>query len=361
MTYNVQFPGLGIDMAVNTDAFSIGDFTIKWYGVIIAVGFLLAFLYALASCKKMNINQDRLLDVVIVGIIVGIVGARLYYVAFYPGDKYINDPVSILYVWEGGLAIYGGIIGGLLGGALMAKIRRVKIPAVLDIASLGFLIGQAIGRWGNFVNQEAFGTKTTVPWRMYSENTEALVGGAAHPCFFYESVWCILGFLLLHLFTRKWRRYDGQTFLLYLIWYGTGRFFIEGMRTDSLIVFADIRVSQLVAAVTVVAGIVLLFVFRKRTSLLGCGNPVVMELNRVSDEIPEDEINGAEIEPEFGTIFGDLGYEDVEESADKDLSEEREAETADEAEAKKTEAEAEKELDDALGEDSGEESDGSDA
>ena len=124
MTYNVQFPGLGIDMTVNTDAFSIGNFTVKWYGIIIAVGFLLAFIYALASCKKMNIDQDRLLDVVIVGIIVGIIGARLYYVAFYPGDKYINNPLSILYVWEGGLAIYGGIIGGLLGGALMAKYGR---------------------------------------------------------------------------------------------------------------------------------------------------------------------------------------------------------------------------------------------
>ena len=341
MTYHVQFPGLGIDTTVNTDAFHIGDFTIKWYGVIIAVGFLLAFLYALSSCKKMNINQDRLLDVVIVGILVGVVGARLYYVAFYPGDMYIKDPKSILYIWNGGLAIYGGIIGGLLGGAVMAKIRKLKISAVLDVASLGFLIGQGIGRWGNFVNQEAFGTKTTVPWRMYSENTEAVVGGAAHPCFFYESVWCLLGFLLLHFFTRKLRRYDGQTFLLYLIWYGVGRFFIEGMRTDSLIAFANIRVSQLVAAVTVLASIVLLIVFRKRTSLLGCGNAAVMELNRISDEIPEDEINEPDIEPEFGTIFGDLGYEEAAEAdhADDSASAPETQEASEDAEPKPAEEE----------------------
>ena len=341
MTYHVQFPGLGIDTTVNTDAFHIGDFTIKWYGVIIAVGFLLAFLYALSSCKKMNINQDRLLDVVIVGILVGVVGARLYYVAFYPGDMYIKDPKSILYIWNGGLAIYGGIIGGLLGGAVMAKIRKLKIFAVLDVASLGFLIGQGIGRWGNFVNQEAFGTKTTVPWRMYSENTEAVVGGAAHPCFFYESVWCLLGFLLLHFFTRKLRRYDGQTFLLYLIWYGVGRFFIEGMRTDSLIAFANIRVSQLVAAVTVLASIVLLIVFRKRTSLLGCGNAAVMELNRISDEIPEDELNEPDIEPEFGTIFGDLGYEEAAEAdhADDSASAPETQEASEDAEPKPAEEE----------------------
>ena len=176
---------------------------------------------------------------------------------------------------------------------------------------------------------------------MYSENTEAVVGGAAHPCFFYESVWCLLGFLLLHFFTRKLRRYDGQTFLLYLIWYGVGRFFIEGMRTDSLIAFANIRVSQLVAAVTVLASIVLLIVFRKRTSLLGCGNAAVMELNRISDEIPEDEINEPDIEPEFGTIFGDLGYEEAAEAdhADDSASAPETPEASEDAEPKPAEEE----------------------
>ena len=318
MSYNVEFPGLGLNFSVNTDAFTIGNFSIKWYGVIIAIGFLLAFIYALRSCKAMNIDQNKLLDVVIVGIIFGVIGARLYYVLYYPGDMYLNDPIRIFYIHEGGLAIYGGVIGGLLGGVLMAKIRKVNIPAVLDIAVLGFLIGQGIGRWGNFVNQEAFGTECTNILRMQSEATG---NTAVHPCFLYESVWCLVGFLILHIFTRKLRRYDGQTFLLYLLWYGVGRFFIEGLRTDSLIVFGTIRVSQLVAAVTAFAALILLFVFRRRTKLIGCGNKEVMELNKINDEISEGDVNQNEA-PAFGTIFGDLGYEEPQESENGEETEE---------------------------------------
>ncbi len=306
--YHVEFPGLGIEVNINPDAFSIGGYTIRWYGILIAVGFLLAFIYAMRSCKAMKIDQNRLIDVVIVGVILGIIGARLYYVAFYPGSTYRDDPIKILYITEGGLAIYGGVIGGLLGAAIMSKIRKVSIPAVLDLASLGFLIGQAIGRWGNFINQEAFGTKTDNFLRMQSEATLAEVEGAAHPCFFYESLWCILGFVLLHLFTRKLRRYDGQTFLLYIIWYGIGRFFIEGIRTDSLIVFSTIRVSQLLAAISVFIAIILLIVFRNRTKLSGCGKKEIVLLNSMSDSVPGAE----ETTGEFGTIFGDLGYEEPE-------------------------------------------------
>lgn len=299
--YNVQFPGLGINLKIHDVAFSIGSMSIKWYGVIIAVGFLLAFLYAMASCKKFRMDDDKLLDAVIVGIIGGIIGARLYYVLFYTGDQYIKNPISILYIWEGGLGIYGGIIGGLICGALMAKFRKINVATVLDLASLGFLIGQTIGRWGNFVNQEAFGVETNLPWGMVSENTARVASGPVHPCFLYESLWCLLGFILLHIFSRKFRRYDGQVFLLYLVWYGVGRFFIEGLRTDSLITpFLTIRVSQLVAAVTVLTALVLLFVFRNRTALAGCGSKKVMELNGVVDNVPEEliEDDGA------STLFG---------------------------------------------------------
>ena len=301
--HTVQFPGLGLKFTVNPTAFSIGNFTIQWYGVIIAVGFLLAFLYVMASCKKFRMDQDRLIDAVIVGILGGIVGARLYYVLFYPGDQYLKNPISILYVWNGGLAIYGGVIGGLLCGALMARLRKLGIPAVLDLAVLGFLIGQTIGRWGNFVNQEAFGTQTDLPWGMLSERTQEVVsGGPVHPCFLYESLWCLLGFVLLHIFSRKFRRYDGQVFILYLIWYGIGRFFIEGLRTDSLITpFVNLRVSQLLAFVTVIAGVAMLLIFRGRTSLTGCGAPKVMALNGIRDEIPEEEQDDG-----VSTIFGDL-------------------------------------------------------
>ncbi len=336
--YHVEFPGLGIEVNINPDAFSIGGYTIRWYGILIAVGFLLAFIYAMRSCKAMKIDQSRLVDVVIVGVILGIIGARLYYVLFYPGTTYRDDPIKILYITEGGLAIYGGVIGGLLGASIMAKIRKVSIPAMLDVASLGFLIGQAIGRWGNFINQEAFGTKTDSFLRMQSEATLAEVGGAAHPCFLYESVWCILGFVLLHFFTRKARRYDGQTFLLYIIWYGVGRFFIEGIRTDSLIVFGTIRVSQLLAAISVFAALILLFVFRNRTKLSGCGKKEIMLLNSMSDTVP-----GAEETAQFGTIFGDLGYEEPEikiENAVENVEEALEKTARENAEAAEEKAEA---------------------
>ena len=142
------------------------------------------------------------------------------------------------------------------------KIKKVPILAALDIAVMGFLIGQGIGRWGNFVNQEAFGTETDLPWRMVSENTNNI---GVHPCFLYESIWCLLGFGLLYLFSRKYRKYDGQIFLLYLVWYGFERMIVEGLRTDSLYIF-DLRVSQILAGLTMIIGIVLLIVFRKCTS-----------------------------------------------------------------------------------------------
>lgn len=286
--YNVHFPGLGINVKIDPVAFRLGNFEIKWYGIIIAVGFLLAFLYVMKSCRKFNMNQDKFIDCVIVGIIGGIIGARLYYVIFSTSSEFVNNPVSIFYIRQGGLGIYGGIIGGLLCAWLIAKLHKISVPAVFDLASLGFLIGQAIGRWGNFVNQEAFGSKTNLPWRMVSENTELIVSGGVHPCFLYESLWCVIGFILLHIFSRKFRRYDGQTFLLYLLWYGVGRFFIEGFRTDSLITpVVPLRVSQVVAAATVVVSIVLMIVFRKRTSLTGCGLPKIMELNSIVIEVPK--------------------------------------------------------------------------
>lgn len=300
--YHVQFPGLGINVTLDPIAFKIGNYPIAWYGIIIAVGFLLAFLYTVSSCKKFRVDPDRFIDVVMVGIVFGVIGARLYYVLFFAGDQYLKNPASIFDIRQGGLGIYGGIIFGLLFGALMAKIRRLSIPAVLDLASLGFLIGQAVGRWGNFVNQEAFGSATDLPWRMISENTDIVSSTGVHPCFLYESLWCLAGFLLLHSFSRKLRRYDGQVFLLYTLWYGVGRFFIEGLRTDSLITpVVPLRVSQVVAAAAAVAAAVLLIVFRRRTVLTGCGSRKIMELNRIVDDVKPEEI----IEDDGGesTIF----------------------------------------------------------
>ncbi len=328
MNHNITFPKLGLEFDVNTTAFSIGSFSVQWYGIIIACGFMLAILYGYAMAKKMNIDRDKFFDGIIVGLICGVVGARLYYCIFYPGDKYINNPLEILNIKEGGLAIYGGIIGGLLGGGITCKLRKLKVAACIDTAVVGFTIGQCIGRWGNFINQEAFGGATSLPWGMQSDATEKVVVGPVHPCFLYESLWMLLGFILLHLFTRYKRRYDGQTTLMYMLWYGIGRFFIEGLRTDSLTVPGlDIRVSQLISAAMVIVSVVLLIVFRKRTALTGCGSKEVMELNGLSienGEIVVNDISDIENEPKKSTIFADEDEEESEDNASEKTEEKSE-------------------------------------
>lgn len=264
--YNVSFPGLGINgLSVNPVALSVGNFQIFWYGIIIASGLVLAFIYAWFSSSRFNVDRNKLINCVLVGIITGIIGARLYYVLFSL-DYYLAHPVEIFYIHRGGLAIYGGIIGALLGGCIVAKIQNMKVMPVLDIASLGFLIGQGIGRWGNFANQEAFGTPTDLPWGMISENTG---GVTVHPCFLYESIWCLLGFVIIHFLSKKFQKYSGQVFYMYLVWYGFERMLLEGLRTDSLYLpftmfGAEIRVSQLLSLLLVIFGVVMLIINRKK-------------------------------------------------------------------------------------------------
>ena len=313
MTHVVEFPKLGLSFTMNEVAFSIGIYDIRWYGVIIGIGFALAVLYAALMSKRMNIRMDRMVDAIIVGLIGAIVCARLFYVIFYPGDTYRNNPIEILYIHQGGLAIYGGVIGGLVFGGLTAKLKKLRVLAVLDVTVLGYLIGQCIGRWGNFVNQEAFGSATELPWGMYSDNTSLVVPGAnVHPCFLYESLLCLLGFVLLHFFNLKLRRYDGQTFLLYIVWYGVCRFFIEGLRTDSLIIpFTSLKVSQVLAGASVLVAVALLIVFRYRNNLTGCGSKKIREaIGQVgaSDAIPVTEAE--DDAQQYSTIFGDLAEEE---------------------------------------------------
>lgn len=254
VSYNVEFPGLGWSFNISPRAVSIGSFNIYWYGIIIAVGFILAVIYAMKATKRHKVDDDKLLNCAIVGLITAVIGARLYYVAFR-WDYFKNDLTGIFNIHEGGLAIYGGLIGALIGGLTVAKIQKMKIPPVLDLAALGFLIGQGIGRWGNFTNQEAFGTPTNLPWRMVSEATGGI---GVHPCFLYESLWCLLGFVILH-FYSKHQKFDGEIFLLYIVWYGFERTVVEGLRTDSLYLpFAPIRVSQLLSLLLFATGIVLL-------------------------------------------------------------------------------------------------------
>ena len=264
--FHVSFPGLGInDLPINRVAFSIGSFHIYWYGILIATGLLLAVLYAYCNAHRYDVNRNKLIDCVIVGIVTSIIGARSYYVIF-KWDYFSAHPGEIIDIRDGGIAIYGAIIGALIGGLIMAKIRRMKFLPILDITMTSFLIGQAIGRWGNFFNQEAFGTPTDNIFRMVSENTG---GVGVHPCFLYESVWCALGFLFLFIFNLRFQKYHGQVFYLYLVWYGLERVVVEGLRTDSLYlpfkVFGyDIRVSQALSAVLVIAGVILLIVNRRK-------------------------------------------------------------------------------------------------
>lgn len=284
MTYTVEFPGLGIQLNLNTVAFEIGGFSVYWYGVIVGIGFLLGVVYAYTRCKNMNIDGDQLFDLIIIGFIAAIICARLYYVIFYPGDMYINNWTKIFNIRDGGLGIYGGIIGAFLVPAIYSKFKKINILPMLDAAAVSFLIGQGIGRWANFINQEAFGYATDMPWGMISENTIAVVGlETVHPCFFYESVLCLLGAVGLHFFNEKYRRYDGQGLLLYIVWYGVVRFIIEGLRTDSLMIsFINIRVSQAVALLSVLAAVVLLVKFKNRTTLSGCGNKAIMDANGIT-------------------------------------------------------------------------------
>ncbi len=280
----LEFPALGIKLNLNPTAFSIGDFSVAWYGIIIAVGFLLALGYGLKYAKKVGVNPDKMIDVVIGGIIGGIIGARLYYVLFSWSD-YKDDLLKIFRIWEGGLAIYGGIIGAILAGALICKWRKVKLTAMLDLAGPGFLIGQCIGRWGNFVNIEAYGTNTTLPWGMTSQkivsdyyagllNIDSAITFdpelPVHPCFLYESLWCLIGFLLIFFLIAKRRRFDGEVFLSYVAWYGAGRMVIEGLRTDSLLIPGTrLRVSQILAGALVIAAVVTIIVLRRRISRSG--------------------------------------------------------------------------------------------
>lgn len=255
----IAFPALGLSVTVNRVAFTILGKDIYWYGIIIAFGFALAIVYCSRRIGQFGFNNDMLFDALIAALPTAIVCARLYYV-IWEWSYYSQHPSEIIAVWEGGLAIYGGVIGALLAVAIYGRIKHLSIPGMFDVAALGLLIGQCIGRWGNFINGEAHGTETTTFLGMTVNGA-----GPFHPTFLYESVWNLIGFFILHLISKKWYRFRGQIFLCYLIWYGAGRAVIEGLRTDSLYVGqTDIRISQVVAIVSCIVGIVLLILCLRR-------------------------------------------------------------------------------------------------
>ncbi|MEE0325529.1 MAG: prolipoprotein diacylglyceryl transferase [Butyricicoccus sp.] len=259
----VSFPGLGLEFHLSNIAFHIASKPIYWYGILIMCGVILAVVYASRRCSAFGIKQDDMYDCVLFAVPLGIVCARIYYVIF-EWEQYKNDLSEVFAIWHGGLAIYGGILGGIVVVAAVCRFKKIELMDMLDVFAAAVPIGQILGRWGNFFNCEAYGGATTVPWRMVIGKTLAEAGATGnHPTFFYESAWNLVGFLILYVVSKK-RKYRGEITLLYLGWYGLGRFFIEGLRTDSLYLWGTgIRVSQVVALICVIIGLGGFFLNRK--------------------------------------------------------------------------------------------------
>ena len=259
----ISFPMLG-DWSIDPSAsFTLFGHTFYWYGAIIAVGFILAMLYCARHCRRCGIEPDTLYDFLIWMIPLAIIGARLYYVIFQWSD-YREHPLNAFKIWEGGLAIYGGVIAGILTGIIWCRKRKIPFGAMADVCAPGLLIGQCIGRWGNFINREAFGRETAA----FSRMGLTLPGQETvyvHPTFLYESLWNVIGLLLIVFVVSKARRFDGENTCFYFLWYGVGRFWIEGLRTDSLYLFdwtiagQPIRVSQVLSLLLMIAALAVLF------------------------------------------------------------------------------------------------------
>ena len=269
--------------------------SIHFYGLIIACGLMLAVLYGCKRCKEFGFSADDLTDGVLCIVPFAILCARLYYCIF-DWSSYRDNPISILYIWQGGLAIYGGVIGAAIGVLVFSRVKKIKVGAVLDIVALGFLIGQAIGRWGNFFNREAFGAATDCFMKMglfhkFNQSWEYY-----HPTFLYESLWNVAGFVGLHFLSKK-RQYDGQIALGYAAWYGLGRAFVEGLRSDSLW-WGPFRVSQLLAAASCFAAVAVLayMAFQKH-------EPAKLQVNLTAARQAQQEMSEQEKAPGMEPLF----------------------------------------------------------
>ena len=323
----ISFPGLGLSFNPSRVAFSIGSKPIYWYGIIIAAGFLLAVYYAMRRADQFGLTQDNIIDMLICAVPLAIIGARAYYCLF-AWNLYKDDPIRVLYIWEGGLAIYGGVIGAVIGLFIYTKVKKVKTSAMLDIGGLGLLIGQSIGRWGNFMNREAFGAQTNSFLRMgLTDASGATI--YVHPTFLYESVWNAIGLLILHFYSKR-RKFDGQIFLMYLGWYGLGRMFIEGLRTDSLYVgSSNLRVSQLLAGICFLAVVIFLVydkIFREH-------DPEKLYVNQVAQRKAAEAVEATEAAAEAAAS-------EVEEAAENAAEDAEDEETVEAEAAAETEEEA---------------------
>lgn len=277
MHYNISFPNLGITLDHVGKNITVFGFSIAYYGMIIGAAILIGFWIATSEAKRTRQNPEDYLDMGIIGVIAGIAGARIYYVAF-SWDLYKDNLLDIFNLREGGLAIYGGVIGAVLAVFIMAAVKKLSPFQILDTVTLAILNGQMIGRWGNFFNREAFGEYTdslfamrlpvdavrsgdiTDKMREHLQRIEGVSYIQVHPTFLYESVWCAVLLVILFAY-RKHKKYEGELFLLYIFGYGLGRLWIEGLRTDQLLLpVVGLPVSQLLAGCIVVcAGVALLY------------------------------------------------------------------------------------------------------
>ena len=247
----LSFHGLGIEeFRMDKAAFTIFGRDIMWYGIIITICILCAVAYVNYRAKKNeHIHTDHVLDYAIYVVIFGIIGARLYYVIMKFNESFKADNLgdtlyNVVAIWQGGLAIYGGIIAGGITLAIVSLIKKIKVGKAFDMVAPAVMLGQLIGRWGNFCNAEAYGRETTLPWRMGIRADGSNETIFVHPTFLYESLWNLLGFILINLYYKR-KKFDGQIFFMYITWYGFGRMLIEGLRTDSLYV-GDFRISQVI-------------------------------------------------------------------------------------------------------------------
>ena len=255
-------------LAIDPIAIEIGSFKIRWYGILIALGIAVAYVIGQKEAVKRGLHEEFIPDLLLWAVPISIISARIYYVIM-SWDSYAADPAKIFRIWEGGIAIHGALIGAIITAYIFCKKRKVSFFKLADIAAPSILIGQIIGRWGNFINQEAHGGPVS---RTFLENLflpdwiiEQMyikrIGSYVHPTFLYESLWNLIAFVIL-LFARKWNWRRGEMFLFYIFWYSLGRFFIEGLRTDSLYLVGDLRSAQVVSIIGIVVAITL-FVYRR--------------------------------------------------------------------------------------------------
>lgn len=257
----IRFPGLGLEFNISPVAFSIFGRDIYWYGIIISTAFLVCVLLAQRDASKFRIDPEDIIELVLFAIPASIVGARLYYVLFN-WKEYASSPADIIAIWKGGLAIYGAVLASIITAYFFVKHKKLNGYKFFDFCAPYMSLGQAIGRWGNFVNQEAYGSQTTVPWRMEIIDPHSMSAISVHPTFLYESLWNIGLFIFLIWYRNKEKRLPGEIFFLYMALYGLGRFWIEGLRTDSLMA-GQFRISQVLAGVFVILFSAII-IFRRR-------------------------------------------------------------------------------------------------